>query len=305
MNKSKTALIRRTTIFSRLNTGATLNVKELAEEFEVTIRTIQKDFNESLMTTYDVVDMGHGNYAFPEGYQLKAVEDEEEKIAVSLMKSLQRSVAPALNEYIDTALPMTRNYEEMFLFDLDFEPIEDMGMFKVILKAIQWQTGLEFIYTKKDGSSKEVTVHPHRIANFKNYWYLIAYDLMNEKIKTYYLKSISKLHTLYENFIPNESTQRELDALCSNIDTAWYSGGEEQTTLHISGDARVYLQRHLPQHIQIIDTNESYVTASISYSSETEVLEIVKRWLPDIEIVDDVELSEKLDEILRGFLDRG
>jgi len=46
------------------------------------------------------------------------------------------------------------------------------------------------------------------------------------------------------------------------------------------------------------------MTASISYSSETEVLELVKRWLPDIEIVDDVELSEKLDAILRGFLDR-
>ncbi|GEM_PF-4658770 len=32
------------------------------------------------MTTYDIVDMSHGNYAFPEGYRLKSVENEEEML---------------------------------------------------------------------------------------------------------------------------------------------------------------------------------------------------------------------------------
>jgi len=304
MTKSQKSLIRQTTIFSRLNAGETVNVKTLAEEFGVGIRTMQKDMNERLMSTYNIVDLGHGNYAFAEGYRLKGTDDEEEKIAISLMKSLQHSAIPDMNDYINTALPTAKNYEEMFLFDLDFESIENIGTFKVILKAIQWRVGLEFNYTKTDGSTKEVTVHPYRIANFKNYWYLIAYDLLDEKIKAYYLKKIDRLHTLYENFIANEATEKELVQLCSRIDSAWYSDGESQAILCVRGDARFYLERHLPHHMKIIEQKEDYTTMSINYNSETEVLGLVKKWLPDIEIIDNPGLSQKLDETLKTFLKR-
>ena len=304
MTKSQKSLIRQTTIFSRLNAGETVNVKTLAEEFGVGIRTMQKDMNERLMSTYNIVDLGHGNYAFAEGYRLKGTDDEEEKIAISLMKSLQHSAIPDMNDYINTALPTAKNYEEMFLFDLDFESIENIGTFKVILKAIQWRVGLEFNYTKTDGSTKEVTVHPYRIANFKNYWYLIAYDLLDEKIKAYYLKKIDRLHTLYENFIANKATEKELVQLCSRIDSAWYSDGESQAILCVRGDARFYLERHLPHHMKIIEQKEDYTTMSINYNSETEVLGLVKKWLPDIEIIDNPGLSQKLDETLKTFLKR-
>ena len=304
MKKNQKALIRQTTIFSRLNAGQTINVKALAEEFGVTVRTIQIDMNERLSTTYDIVALGHCNYAFAEGYRLKSAEDEEEKIAISLMKSLQQRAIPDMNDYINSALPVAKEYEEMFLFDLDFEPIEDIGTFKVILKAIQWRIGLEFVYTKPDGRMKDVTVHPYRIANFKNYWYLIAYDLLDEKIKAYYLKNISRLHTLYENFIADEATQKELEQTCSGIDSAWYSMEESQVTLRVCGDARLYLERHLPHHIEIVEQTENFSLMRMHYNDDSEVLSLVKRWLPDIEIVDDSVLAEKLDKTLQAFLNR-
>lgn len=304
MTKSKKALTRQTTIFSRLNAGQIVNVKALAEEFGVGVRTIQKDMNERLSSTYDIVDKGHGNYAFAEGYRLRSAEDEEEKIAISLMKSLQQSAIPEMQEYIDTVIPTTKNYEEMFLFDLDFEPIEDIGTFKVILKAIQWKVGLQFVYTKTDGSTKEVTVHPYRIANFKNYWYLMAYDLQDEKIKSYYLKNISKLHNLYENFIANEAMQQELEATCAQIDSPWYGAGAFQVTLSLRGDAQFYLLRNLPKHMKVIDESEDHTLVRMDYNSDHDVLTLVKKWLPDIEIVDNTLLSKKLDKTLQTFLDR-
>ncbi len=220
------------------------------------------------------------------------------------MKSLQHSAIPDMNNYINSALPTATNYEEMFIFDLDFEPIEDIGTFKVILKAIQWKISLEFNYTKIDGTTKNVTVHPYRIANFKNYWYLIAYDLLDEKIKTYYLKSITKLHTLYENFISDDNAEKEIEKMCSKINSPWHSGKESKTTLLVRGDARFYIERHLPHHIKIIARHEDYTTMSISYSNETEVLSLVKKWLPDIEIVDNSPLSKKLDQSISAYINR-
>lgn len=302
MKKNQKALIRQTTIFGRLNAGETVNVKALAEEFGVGVRTIQKDMNERLSTTYDIVDLGHGDYRFAEGYRLYGGDDEEEKIAISLMKSLQRSAIPTMNEYIDTAFPAATRYEEMFLFDLDFEPIEDMGIFKVILQAIKWKVGMEFHYTKKDGSSKEVTAHPYRIANFRNYWYLIAYDLAAEKLKAYYLQSIARLHTLYENFIADARIEQKLEQMCSQIDSAWYGDNVYYTKLRLTADARFYLERHLPYTMEVVEADSESVIVTFRYSDESEVFSIVKKWLPDIRIIDNPELARKLEDVLRNYL---
>ena len=119
----------------------------MAEELGVSLRTIQKDINERLGTIHDIVDLGHGDYKFADGYRLRSSENEDEKIAVSLMKSLQHSAIPELNDYIDSALPAATKYEEMFLFDLNLEPIEDIGTFQIILRAIKWRVSLVFTYT--------------------------------------------------------------------------------------------------------------------------------------------------------------
>ena len=69
---------------------------------------MQKDFNERLNTLYDNVDLGHGNYAFPEGYKFKGADDEDEKVALSLMKSLQHNAMPQMDDYINTAITSTK-----------------------------------------------------------------------------------------------------------------------------------------------------------------------------------------------------
>ncbi len=304
MIKSQKALIRQTTIWSRLNAGETVNVKDLSEEFGVGVRTIQKDMNERLANTYDIEDLGHGNYAFTQGYRFVGADDEEEKIAISLMKSLQHSAIPQMDSSIDSSIPTGKNYEEMFLFDLDFETIEDIGMFKVILQSINWQVGLEFTYTKNDGTTKEVLADPYRIANFKNYWYLIAYDPQAEILKTYYLGSISNLKTLYENFTGNPAIEKQLNALCGTIDTAWFNSNAKTVTLRASGDARYYLERHPLSHLEIIESHKSFILFHLSYYHEIELFNLVKKWLPDIEIVDDPLLSDKLDETLQAYLQR-
>jgi len=304
MEKTQKALIRQTTIFTRLNEGQVVNVKELAEEFGVTPRTIQKDFNERLSKSYNIVNLGHGNYAFAKGYTIKSAEDENIKIAISLMKTLQQSAIANMSEYIDSAIPTLKKYEEIFLFDLNFEPIEDIDSFKVILKAIEWRVGIEFRYTRKDGAIKEVTAHPYRIANFKNYWYLIAYDLEDGKIKTYHLKSIERLHILYENFIANEDIDNELREICSTIDSSWYRGGKHRVLLRATNSAKFYLERHHPHSMEFIERGKEFVLISMRYSDESEVLSVVKRWLPDIDILDNPQLEKRLDDSLRYYLER-
>lgn len=50
----KKALERYTTILSKLNNGEALSVSELARTFEVSTRTIQRDFNNYLIKHYPI-----------------------------------------------------------------------------------------------------------------------------------------------------------------------------------------------------------------------------------------------------------
>ena len=221
MNKNQKALIRQTTIWSRLNASQTVNVRALAEEFGVGVRTIQKDMNERLTQTYEIIDLGEGNYKFPDGYSFLGTEDEEEKIAVSLMKSLQHSAIPELDDFVEKAVPSGSNCESMFLFDVTLEPIGDIGLLKVLIQAIRWKVGIEFTYTPDD-TPREVAADPYRIANVRRRWYLIAWDPSVEKLRAYEMRAIAHLRTLYENFAGNPAVEEELAQRCDTLDPAWF-----------------------------------------------------------------------------------
>ena len=301
MTKNQKALIRQTTIFNRLNTGKVLNVKHLAEEFGVSVRTIQKDFNERLNKMYDIVDKGHGNYAFARGYHFNGTDDEDEKIAVSLMKGLQQSAIPQMDDYVNSALLISRDFEKMFIFGLNFEPIKDIEEFKIILKAIRWRVGLEFNYTRLDGKTIKVLADPYRIANFNNYWYLLAYDPTSEQIKSYYLGNISKLKTLYENFTADPSLEKELNKMCNTIDSVWFKTEKQKVTLKVTSRSRYYLMRYLPTNIVLLKEDEDAVLLHFSYYHETELFDFLKHWLPDVKIMDNDILYDKFTAILQNY----
>jgi len=304
VKKNQKTLIRHNMIYQRLNQGETVNVKALAEEFDVGIRTMQKDMNERLSVIYDIENLGQGNYRFSKHHRFVGAGDEDESIAISLMKELQHSAIPEMDTYIDAALPTSSNYDEIFVFGMHFEAIEDIESFKVLLKAIKWKVGVKFIYTKADGSSKEVLVDPYRIANFQNYWYLIAYDPSVEILKTYYLKNITNLSMLYENFTGNTQIESDLNKVCNAMDSVWYNGEQQSCLLRIEDKAKYYLERDVPSNMEVVEQYETYSIVRMFFHNEIELFSYVKGWIPDIRIIDNVALEDKLSTQLKNFLSK-
>ena len=142
---------RLATIIHYLNRGYTVNIKELAEEFSLTERQIQKDI-ELFGTMYEIESLGGQDYRMKKGYKLIGTENEDVEIAMALMKSLQQSAMPQMNEDVDKALPESKEYGDIFLFNIDYEKILYMKEFHKLLQAIRYQQSCSFSYTKKDGS---------------------------------------------------------------------------------------------------------------------------------------------------------
>ena len=292
---------RLATILHYLNRGYIVNIKELSEEFDISERQIQKDI-ELFSDMYEIESLGHQNYKMGKGYKLIGTENEDVEIATALMKSLQQSALPQMSEDVDKALAKSEKYGNIFLFNIDNEEISQMKEFRKFLQAIRNRQSCSFMYTKKDGSSKEVHAHPYRIANLSSYWYLLAYDVEAEKLKSYHINSISHVILAGENYINDAAIEKEIEDTFVDFTTAWFDGELKSVRLQVVSNAKHYLDRSPPKNITIISRSDIDIEIQFDYYNDIEVLNFVKKWLPDIRIIDNKELKQKLQESLQNYL---
>lgn len=292
---------RLATILHYLNRGYTVNIKELSEEFSISERQIQK-YIELFKSMYEIESLGSQEYRMKQGYKLIGTENEDIEIAMALMKGLQQSAMPQMSEDIDKALPESKEYGNIFLFNMDYEKISHMKEFYKLLQAIRYQQSCSFSYIKKDGSKKEVNAHPYRIANFSNFWYLLGYDVEAEKIKSYHINSITQVILAGENYINDAAVEKEIEETFSKFDSPWFDGEPKSVTLKATGDAKHYLDRSQPKNTSIASQSDINTEIEFHYYDDTEAIAFVKKWLPDIHILDNEELDQKLRQILKSYL---
>jgi len=284
-----------------LNHEYTINIKELAEEFSISERQIQKDIK-LFSAMYEIESLGNQKYRMKQRHKTISVKNENIDIAMALMKSFQQNAMPQMSEEIDKIFLKSKEYDKIFLFNIDYEKILYMEEFHKLLRAIRYQQSCSFFYIKKDKSKKEVSVHPYRIANFSNFWYLLAYDVKAEKIKSYHINSIAQVILANENYINNTAVEKKIEETFSKFDSPWFDSKIQNVTLKARGDAKCYLDRNQPKNIDITAQSNSNTKMNFHYYDDTEVITFVKKWLPDIQIIDNIELTKKLRNTLKDYL---
>ena len=262
---------------------------------------IQKDI-ELFKSIYEIESLGNQNYRIKGGFRVHSVSNDNLDIALALLKSLQHSAMPQMNRYVDPSLPDIKEYKNMFILDIAYEEITHTDELYTLIKAIKNQESCSFTYTKKDGSSKQVYVHPYRLANFTNFWYLLAYDIEFEKLKSYHIDSIDKVMLAGENYINNISIEKEIENTFAKFNSAWFDGNPKSVDLEIIGDAKLYIQRNFPKQATLLEETNSKLCIKLHYYNSAEVLSFVKKWLPEIKILDNDVIKTELQKILQKSL---
>ena len=83
-------LTRLTTILQRLNDGEALSVTELANEFNVSSRTIQRDFNERLIA-FPVVQINK-KWQMQDGFKIEKSNSLEDTLVLDIIEKLSENV---------------------------------------------------------------------------------------------------------------------------------------------------------------------------------------------------------------------
>lgn len=292
MKKSHDTLAYRLSlILTKLNSGECFTAIELAEEFNVSSRTIQRDINERL--SYIPIEK-KGDYYSMEGYALGKLSFEDIKNFATL--SGVQSLYPTLtNEFITDILNAKLN--KVYL--IKSQGFEEIGSsqkvwFEQLSAAVVTHRSVSFNYTDK---LREV--NPYKLVNNNGIWYLLADEKGNlknftfSKIKQFDCRDDTKCFTPKKEFLEK----------ISQNDTNWFSKENIEVTLQINNKAKEYfLRKEILPNKKIIEQNAEYFIISTNASYDDEILRLVKYWIPYIKIVSPQYLQEKLSVILKDYL---
>jgi predicted DNA-binding transcriptional regulator YafY len=249
-------------LYFKLYFSDTVKVSQAAKELNVSIRSIQNYIN-ILKQSYRIEKVKNGEYRLLEKPSLL-----DEKL-FELFKELVFSInIDIFKNYKDEIIKIfkIKNKKIVSNFEVEFFNITQI---KGLLYFIN-----ENISIKTKYKEKEYYIHPLKIGNFDLRWYLFAYDLKEDKIKTFHINSISSIITLDKNMLNKH--------INLNFDSKYFNNSKKKTTLKVKKEFKNYFEKEIFE---------------LEYYHIKELVEFVKKHLTMIEI-EDKHLKKKVKEIL-------
>ena len=288
-------LTRLTIILSRLNDGEALSVTELAKEFNVSERTIQRDFNERLVSF--PVYQDKKKWKMMDGYKLEKSTSIEDAVVLDIMEKLIEGAGKKFSMKAEHLLSKIKNQSfNPFYAKLDMEDIGDkLKEVQQLESAIKSKQEIQCVYNFGD-FSKTIDLKPLKIANYEGFWYLIALDARNDLLKKYYLKNIKQITIKEKNF----SIDSSLDELLENAISVWFNEDVDpyRVTLELSSEIAKYFKRKPLSKTQRVEElrEDGSMVVSVEITDDMEIIPIVKYWMPHIKVIDPL----RIDDAIRG-----
>ncbi len=277
----------------KLNQGESLEPKALAQEFNVNVRTIQRDLRERF--SYLPMEQFHGKYRLNPAFLGKLnFKDFENFAGLAGVNGLFPVLSDGfLRERLDTRmqsglLVKGHHYEDLQGKEHGFQLLE---------QAIAAHRTIEFEYSVAEGS-KCYAAEPYKLINNKGIWYLAAKH--RDKLKTFSFSKMNRLMLGTSVFTPDPAVNVQLVA----EDGVWVSNTPIEIVLQINKAAAGYFRRRKLVANQKIERElaDGGLILSAQVGHVNQVLPIVRYWIPNIQIISPEGLQEDLEKTLRSYL---
>ena len=277
-------------ILTKLNNGERFTLKELALEFGTNTKTISRDLKERFIYIPIKKD---GKYYSLEEYALGKLnlEDIKNFATISGIKSLY----PTLTNQFLTEILENKINRVFLIKNSGFEVIENKKEdFEKLSRAIAKHQLVEFIY-----KNVEKIVEPYKLINSNGVWYLCAND--NEKLKTYSFTKMENLKIKNDKFNLNIELLNQIE----KDEINWFSNEAKEVHLKIDNNAKEYfLRKKILANMKIVEETSEYFIVSTKIAFDDEIINLVKYWIPYIEIISPNDLAKKLNDILNSYIKR-
>ncbi|MGJ0357907.1 helix-turn-helix transcriptional regulator [Aliarcobacter cryaerophilus] len=273
-------------------------IAELANELDVSTKTIQRDLYEVLS------DLG----AIKEGRTWKidpklASDDlnTKERLILGILDEMAKSAGTIFYSKAHSLLSqITQQLEHPIFTNVNGEYLEDktVALFEQIEIAIKDKNEIKFDYEKYN-----FHVKPLKLAFFDGFWYLLALHVKKnkEEFKKYHLKTIKKVEVL--------STKFEIPALVEErlkfANSVWFNLDEQYSVrLFIDKQIRKYFERKPLRGQSIIgEDKDGSIEIEIKISNNMEIIPLILYYVPYIKVLEPQHLADEIKDRVQGYLE--
>ena len=303
MSKAKdyeSIMYRILTILNRLYLGEALSVKVLAEEFEVSDRTIQRYFNDYLKPAgFPLIKKGR---LWVLEKEISLDVDKEAQTAFEAIESIAKEsgIYQKMLPYLEKLKLSPHN--NPFFTKLNIENIdENLEHFTLLEQAIKRNEEL-YIEYKTPKAVKNFTIEPLKVTNFEGYWYLMAMTPKDQILRKFHIKSIRQITKTGNRFQTDKALLKKL----GNAINIWYDPHEEPIEVRLLADkiAAKYLNRLPISKTQTIEgkDQDGSVEYLIKVTHLMEIKNIIKWWIPHVIVLEPQALAEEILEETKRYI---
>lgn len=290
---------RLTQILLKLNLGEQLLPSELAAEFGVTLRTLQRDLNERL--SFLPFEKADGRYRLhPSALGKLSLQDIRQFASMAGVQGLFPDLSPQfLRELFDT-----RVEQAWMVKGPEYEDHSGReALFTQLSHSILAKLAVSFAYTKAqlDGQTAPTKtydpVRPYKLVNHGGVWYLAAEH--EGKLKAFVLGKIQRVLTSADTFEP----QADLLAMLYNEDSIWLNTKKSKVVLKVAKEAAIYFERRKLVGGQLIEERleDGSLIVSAQVAHPNQILPIVRYWIPHVRIVSPEGLQGEMEHTLKEY----
>ncbi|MDP2903373.1 MAG: WYL domain-containing protein [Methylovulum sp.] len=286
----KTA-VRLAQILLKLNQGEKLEPRQLAEEFKVSLRTVQRDLLERF--SYLPLQKDNGLFYLEAFYLGKLNTQDVERFAcLTGIKDLFPTLRDEfLRELFDSRISQAYLVKGHHYEDLSSKSHE----FKQLEQAILQHRRIQFAY-------KDKTYHaqPYKLVNHKAIWYLAA--VSDEKLKTFTFSQLQRMVVECEAFTPDPIIHDTI----AQEDSIWFAENKREVVLTVDSSVAHYFQRRALLPNQQIDKTleDGSLIVSSRIAHDHQILPLIRYWLPNVEVISPSDMRQSLLQGLREYLGR-
>ena len=286
-------------ILQQLTRDGEATVAELAEEFNCSTKTIERDIQR---LDFFPLELNKGVVHIEKGRFLDRLGLEEDELVLT---ELAFSSIEGLTEGNSRQLHSIRAKLSQPLFftpyQIKAEGYEPIDMDSSLLNKIEDAIVKKNISTITS-NMKVSNVEPYKVVSFDGIWYLFAKDLDDRKIKTYLIAQIQEFRASLDT---HNNDVEAIDKMLDNVHTAWFEDGNSFTvTVKIKAEIAHYfkLKKHLPSQKLIREDEDGTLIISFDVSSDEDADNLIKAWLPHIEVLKPERFRRRLVSELESYL---
>ena len=291
MSQTKTA--RLNALYERLKSANGISIKDLAKEFEVSAKTIQRDFKAlQRLGAYK-----SGRLLYLDESLAKDELANDERVVLGILSKLARASGKGF--YLKAKPLLTRlsqQIEQPIYINTQSESLDDDDLlnFDFIEKAITKRVELAFEY-----EGKAYQIKPIKLACFSGFWYVLALDSADEDtFKKFYFKQMKHLQALQSKFTLDERVEKRH----KNAHSVWFNLDEPfLVQLFIDKKVARYFKRKAYADATIYEQDDGGLVLECEISHIMQIKPLIYEYIPHIRVIEPAWLNETLKKELIDF----